>query len=340
MRSNAIRRSRFSRMFEILVALQSGHSYTPEDLMKMLKTSRRTLFRDLKTLKKARVNWFYDRKNNCYKLDGHCFLPAPALNNQEAFALLFMAYEGQKHLEYPFSNSVLKAAMKIETNLSPITKYFCKDGLKNVSVKATPHNGTSQLDRIFAQLQHASVRHRVLTVRYYGGERKIEETELSPYHLMHNKHVWYVFGHSSLHKQIQAFNISSIRSLNKSDAKFVERDGFNIQKHLGKAWSMLPEGKVYDIRLKFSNRIAQEVCKVTWHKSQKIERQNDGSAIVSFEVDGLGEITPWILGYGDDVEVLEPKALRRKVARVAEKIVKKNGSRAPARREATAKAAR
>jgi predicted DNA-binding transcriptional regulator YafY len=66
---------------------------------------------------------------------------------------------------------------------------------------------------------------------------------------------------------------------------------------------------------------------VQWHSTQKVTFQPDGSAIVDFRVDGLGEITWWILGYGDQVQVLAPKVLRRKVAEIAENMIKLNQQR-------------
>jgi predicted DNA-binding transcriptional regulator YafY len=45
---------------------------------------------------------------------------------------------------------------------------------------------------------------------------------------------------------------------------------------------------------------------------------------VEFCVDGLGEISWWILGYGDQVQVLAPKALREKVLETARNIIKLN----------------
>jgi predicted DNA-binding transcriptional regulator YafY len=41
-------------------------------------------------------------------------------------------------------------------------------------------------------------------------------------------------------------------------------------------------------------------------------------------VDGLGEITWWILGYGNQVEVLAPAALRTKIADIAKKTAEIN----------------
>lgn len=45
------------------------------------------------------------------------------------------------------------------------------------------------------------------------------------------------------------------------------------------------------------------------------EEQPDGSLLYRVTVSGSREITRWILGYGPDVEVLEPEWLRRDIAR-------------------------
>ena len=45
---------------------------------------------------------------------------------------------------------------------------------------------------------------------------------------------------------------------------------------------------------------------------------------MEFVIDGLGEIRWWILGYGDQVEVIKPKALRDKIAKTAQEMAKIN----------------
>ena len=48
--------------------------------------------------------------------------------------------------------------------------------------------------------------------------------------------------------------------------------------------------------------------------------ENDGSAVLKFRVDGLDEITWWILSYGDKVEVLAPYTLRQRIAQIASRM--------------------
>jgi proteasome accessory factor B len=87
---------------------------------------------------------------------------------------------------------------------------------------------------------------------------------------------------------------------------------------------MIPEGRIYDVRLRFTPKVANNVAEVQWHETQKVLRNTDGSATLNFRVDGLGEITWWILGYGDQVEVLAPAALRNRIAEIARGMIKIN----------------
>ena len=152
-------------------------------------------------------------------------------------------------------------------------------------------------------------------------EGKTIEVEFYPYHLLYNKRAWYVLGYSKLHESIRTFKLSRIKEFKVSDKCFVTEKGFDLQEYLGKAWSMIPEGKIYNIKLRFSAKVAKNVGEVQWHSTQKVRYGGDGTAAAEFRVDGLGEICWWILGYGDQVEVLAPKSLRNRAQKTAQNMV-------------------
>jgi proteasome accessory factor B len=87
---------------------------------------------------------------------------------------------------------------------------------------------------------------------------------------------------------------------------------------------VIPEGKIYNVKLKFTPKVATNVTEVYWHSTQKVTHNSDGSAIMEFRVDGINEIFWWILGYGDQVQVLSPKVLREKIIKAATNIVEMN----------------
>jgi predicted DNA-binding transcriptional regulator YafY len=317
--------SRVSRAIQILTALQSGQRYTVDGLAKMLGLSKRTVFRDLEVLRRAGVPCDYEKKTRGYTIDPKFFLPAPNLTTQEALALLLLVYKARNHIHLPFMSSVLRAALKIESNLPGEIKRFCNTALQNISIKGDPQARTNLLDKIFAQLLEAILKKQVVNIRYYlPSEQKSTVTNLSPYHLMYNDGTWYVLGKPDLHKGVGTFKLSQIEELNTLDECFIEDEKFDVSEYLGRAWSMMPEGTLYHVKLKFLPEVARSIGEVQWHSTQTVTFEDDGSAIVEFRVDGLNEITWWILSYGDQVQVLAPKILRQRIIRIAQDMVKRN----------------
>ncbi len=66
--------------------------------------------------------------------------------------------------------------------------------------------------------------------------------------------------------------------------------------------------------IRFDKLVADNVAEVRWHKTQSITRRADGSIDFEVIVDGLREISWWILGYGDQAEVVSPPELREMIA--------------------------
>jgi len=324
-----MKRSRISRVMQILTTLQAGKSCAVSDLSKMFRTSRRTIFRDLKELQAIGVPFHYDAKTGGYTIEPEFFLPPVDLSLQEALGLLLLAHKTRDQIQTPFKNSVLWSALKIENNLPAKIRQYCNTALQNISTRPcaqAPVTHSAGLDKTFAQLQQAIVKKRKVNIRYHSlFEGTIIDVELSPYHLLYNNRAWYVLGRSSLHKSVRTFKLNRIRELTTTQRCFVDGEKFDVYDYLGRAWSMIPEGRIYNIKLRFLPKVANNVAEVQWHSTQKVVRNSDGSATVEFRVDGLGEITWWILGYGDQVQVLAPKTLRRRILQVAQNMIELNG---------------
>ena len=138
---------------------------------------------------------------------------------------------------------------------------------------------------------------------------------LCPYRLLYSRHSWYVVGRSSLHREVRTFNVGRIQSLTLLDEPFHVPRGFSIERYLGNAWHLIPEaGPDADVVVRFSPLVARNVAEVVWHKTQRLVPREDGSLDFHVRVSGVREISWWILGYGDQAEVLKPARLRQIVA--------------------------
>ncbi len=317
--------SRISRIIQILTALQSGQSYGVGNLVEILKISKRTVFRDLSELRKVGVPCNFDQRTSRYRIDPKFFLSAPNLDDKEALGLLMLAHKARNHIHLPFRDSALRAALKIENDLPEKTKRFCGTALEKISIKADPQEKLDLLDQKFTQLLDAILNKQVVTICYYssvGQEDMV--TNLCPYHLMHNNYAWYVLGKEESSKKILILRLSYIRELQVLNKCFIENEKFDLSEHIGRAWSIVPEGRLYNVKLRFIPEIAHNVTDVQWHSTQTVVFQEDGSAIMEFRVDGLKEITWWVLSYGDRVQVLAPAALRQRIIEIAQNMVRQN----------------
>ena len=82
--------------------------------------------------------------------------------------------------------------------------------------------------------------------------------------------------------------------------------------------------KVEGIRLKCDASISLYLREHQKAKQFTIEPQDDGSLIVTLQPSVEHEVIKWILGEAGHIEVLQPLALRRKVANAAKKILERN----------------
>jgi proteasome accessory factor B len=133
--------------------------------------------------------------------------------------------------------------------------------------------------------------------------------------MMFSRRSWYVIGRSSLHRDVRTFHLGRILESTLTDDTFKPPPRFSAAKHLGLAWHMIREpARKARVVVRFKPLVAANVAEVIWHPTQKIVHRDDGSIDFSVTVEGTREISWWILGYGDQAEVLEPRELRDLVA--------------------------
>lgn len=151
---------------------------------------------------------------------------------------------------------------------------------------------------------------------------RILHTTLAPFYIHFNRRAWYVTGRSGYHHEIRTFNMERFRAVELlPNQYFVIPAGWSYEQYRGNAWNMISEKQDWEIRLRFSRLVARNVSEVHWHRTQQMVWNPDGTLEMFFTVSGFQEISWWILGYGSEVEVLSPPALRHRLRIQAEKML-------------------
>jgi predicted DNA-binding transcriptional regulator YafY len=317
--------NRLARILRLVTALQSGRSYSVEELCQITGVSRRTVFRDLRLVQKAGIPCQYLGSRRRYAIDPSFFLPPPNLSSEEALGLLLLAHKMRGHLQLPLTQPAVYAALKVENGLSEDLKDFCSRALSAITVKPAHQWDEPSFDKLFLQLLEAVLGNKVVSLHCVSlDERDLDTIEFCPYHLVYNEHGWHVIGRAESFAVVTSFRLAQIKALRVTDRLFVKDERFDIDEYLGRAWSMKREGRLRQVRLRFLPEVAESVAKIQWHSTQTTEFLDDGSVVLRFHVDGLAEIVWWILSYGDKVRVLAPTALRDKVIEIARKTISAN----------------
>jgi proteasome accessory factor B len=310
---------RITRLLKLLQMLQSGSGQNVSGLARDCGVSRRTMFRDLEALRVAGVPIDYDQDLDRYSIPGSYFLPPINFTAAEALSLVALANEFGRDGRLPFYEPAYTAAMKLQGSLPPALREQLRDLARSIRIQPPPVSQLRSKLGIYQQLVDARAARRAVRIEYDSQtEWERITTKLRPYHLLFSRHSWYVIGRSSLHGEVRTFNIGRILSLEMLTERFAVPKGFNVERHLRNAWQLIPSrGPDQHVVIRFNPLVARNVAEVIWHKTQQTEFQKDGSLIFRAQVSGFNEIVWWILGYGDQAEVLQPAKLRRLVAQRA-----------------------
>ena len=317
--------SRIHRLLRLITLLQSRRGYSADELARELEVSRRTVFRDLNMLELAHIPYYYDPDTGGYRISSHFFLPPINLTLGESLAILLLTGRLRPTGSIPWMSQAARAAMKVVSALPERVREHVGSILKHLHVTLGPTGRHEGLDDLFDELVNAIVERKVCRLVYISfHERGQITTTIQPLRMVFVNRAWYLIAWSARHRQRRTFRIGRIRKLAVTDRTFQPPPEAPADRPFGQAWSMIPEGKLYDVHVHFEKMVAGNVAEVQWHPSQQVEWNDDGSIEFRARVDGLREVLWWVLGYGDQARAVAPDELRRQVHAVAESVVRKH----------------
>ena len=108
---------------------------------------------------------------------------------------------------------------------------------------------------------------------------------------------------------IRWFRIDRIKQLKILDESFQRPSDFNSKIYLDQIFQAEVGSVSHQVAIWFDSSTAPFLRERTWHMSQQITEQDDGSMTLHLKVTGLKEIKRWVMGYGKGAKVLEPQEL-------------------------------
>jgi predicted DNA-binding transcriptional regulator YafY len=325
------KRDRLARMTRLLAILQAHpDGIRTSDLAERVGMSVRTVYRDLRAIDEE-IGVPVWAEGGLWGVDtDKAFLPPLKLTQSEAMAVVLSARLMVRYAD-KYDPDLAAAFEKLAVGLPPALGEFVERTLDIMS--------TAPRDSVFNEhvrlLTKAWAERRVVTIEYqparYDGGASPRRATVRPYLIEPSlqTHALYLMGYDEERGAIRTFKIERIAEAALTPRTFEPPDAAGTTEELRPAWDIIADQASTTVVLRFTPNVAARVMETRWHPTQTAETAADGSLRWQVTVAGTIEIRLWILSWGDEVEVLEPEALRADVAATHVRAATRYGQVAP-----------
>ncbi|MGH2593538.1 MAG: helix-turn-helix transcriptional regulator [Anaerolineae bacterium] len=298
--------NRIDRLFAILLRLQSKKQIRAQDLAKVFEVSQRTIYRDIAALSEMGVP-IVSLPGEGYELMEGFYLPPLIFTPAEASALFLGAHMlvGQAAGQLPADAE--RALTKIAAVLPHATRQQV-ERLNEIIHFVLPQARFNLDDPRLVSLQQAILERRVVHLQYHSYSRnETTKRDVEPHQLTYSNGAWYVTGYDRLRQAIRAFRLDRVDGLKLLAEPFKPRS------------SEQPATEPIIVRVRFAEGVVRWVRERQHYAFQQEELTPDGT-VMTYRLNTLSEMTPWLLGWGASAEVLSPPELRREIRQIALKL--------------------
>jgi predicted DNA-binding transcriptional regulator YafY len=305
--------ARIARVLGVLNLIQSRGRWTAKAIGEELECSERTVYRDLEVLEFAGVPYFRDLTDHTIRVRSDFRFPVLSLTDDEvlgqALATTLMQTPG-----LDITQGTTLTTRKLAASSGEKTKQLFEDAARLVAVLDLKLADHSRHHDVIKTVQLSLVHGKLLTGQYESPyEAAPVKLKLHPYRLCLIKNAWYVIARPVDEGSPRTYRVARFKSIRMLDDQANVPQDFNLRDYFGNAWAVFRGAESYDVEVSFTPDAARVVTETVWHHTQSATTHKDGSITLRFKLDGLEEITNWVMSWTGRIKVLQPKALRDRV---------------------------
>jgi proteasome accessory factor B len=310
------------RMMRIHQAIQAGGYPNATTLARQLEVSAKSIQRDLEFMRdrldlplayhSQRYGYHYTEEVNAF--------PSLQITEGELFALLVAEKALQQYRGTNFEKPLVSAFKKMAAALPDTVSIHLADWDQAISFRTS---AMPILDlEAFDALARAAARREQLEIVYRKPGAKAGETRvIDPYQLANINGEWFLFAFDHLRKDLRTFAPTRILAVKPTGQTFSRPKRFSIDHRLRDSFGVLSGKETHDVKIRFNAFAAEFIREKRWHPSQKMTALADGGLEISLRLSSLIEVQRWVLGWGGNAVVVEPRELvaliRGEAARIA-----------------------
>jgi proteasome accessory factor B len=281
-----------------------------------LGVTKRTVQRDIEVLSEAGFPITSDMRNGTvfwHLIEGfHAEAPI-SLTLTEQMALYFSTGLFKPLQGTPIYESLESAMQKIGSQLPAQSFKFLRGLDQGIAVSSFGWKDYSHSKEVIDTLTRAVFNKFTVLITHHAPYReKSTEREVDPYRIWYVNNGLYLVGHDHKENALRTFAVERIQSARLTNRRFEIPPDFNFDEFRKTAFNVI-WGEPQEVKIRFSPSQAPYIRERTWHPGQKSETCDDGCVIVTLHVGDLGEVKRWLIGFGAEAHVIEPKTLLRDI---------------------------
>ncbi len=278
----------------------------PDDIARQVGVSKRTVYRDLHAMD-SEIGIPLWSEDGRWGVAGKAFLPPLKFTRAESMAVFLSARLMVRYAD-EFDADLAAAFQKLAVGLPPVLAEHVARTLEIMASRPVDASFTRDVQ----DLTRAWAERRVVTFTYdqsiHDPTRGTREARVRPWYIEPSlaTHALYLIGFDETRQGVRTFKIERISDLALTLDTF-DPPQSSVEEAFANAWDIIADQPVVEVVLRFDAAIAARVREAIWHPSQRVEAEPDGSLLWRARVAGTIEIRIWILSWGSQVEVLEPR---------------------------------
>jgi predicted DNA-binding transcriptional regulator YafY len=223
-----------------------------------------------------------------------------------------------------YGEAVRRVRAKIEAGLNQSVKEKRRTAVDAMSVDIVSTEDPLAGEKYFAMIEAACTDNLSLDIEYDSVSSGLTHRRVDPYFIVFRAHAFYFVAFCHERADFRTFRVDRLREVRTTDQRFSRRKGVSVRNYFEGSWQLYT-GEPIEVTVRFTGQAARVVTLGKHHPSEWIERRPDGSIIYTVTVRGLDEFQRWVVGFGDQAEILEPRQLRESLRRFGEFLQKAYG---------------
>jgi predicted DNA-binding transcriptional regulator YafY len=313
---------RADRLLSIMLLLQVHRRLTARELANRLEVSERTIHRDMDALSGAGIPVFAERGSN----GGWALMEEYRTNltglNKEEIQALFLINPSRLLADLGLSKASDAARIKLRAALPSMSRDDAEYARQRIYIDMTGWNRAEESIQMLPIIQEAIWKERKLHITYERAGCSAVERLVDPLGLVAKGSAWYLV--AAVEGETRSYRISRVQAARMIDETCVRPEGFDLasywEQSTAKFKANLPR---YQATVRINPSLLPRM-----HYAGRFARieqvhspDEDGWMRVSMRFDVEEVACEYVLGFGAQIEVLEPQSLREKVIASARSII-------------------